>query len=275
MVKPDGKLQPTGWNEAFAAIKRAARGRRSGARSRSSSATWSTARPWCWCASWPSGWARRMSTAGRTGPSSRRPPRRLPVQHDHRRHRAGRRLPAGRHQPALGGAAHQRPAAQALAGRRLQGGADRRRPSADLPGRGCWVPGPTRWRRWPRRARFRRDAEAGEEPDADLGHGCARPGRWCAVLERGRARRAGLVKRRVERLQRAAHGGRPRRRARSRGGAGRGRARRRGHPGRCASRRDRGRVPDRCRRDRHRPARQARSWSIRATTAIAVRQPPT
>ena len=70
------------------------------------------------------------------------------------------------------------------------------------------------------------------------------------------AEELGLVTRRVERLQRAAHGGRARRRPRSRPGAGRGRPRRRRHPGRRRGRRDRDRVPDRCRRDRHRPAGQ-------------------
>ena len=50
-----------------------------------------------------------------------RVPRRLPVQHDDRRHRAGRCVPADRHQPALGGADRQCAAAQALSARRVQG----------------------------------------------------------------------------------------------------------------------------------------------------------
>ena len=57
-------------------------------------------------------------------------PRRLPVQHDDRRHRTGGSLLAGRHQSALGGAARQCAAAQALPARRLSGGGDR--PSARL-----------------------------------------------------------------------------------------------------------------------------------------------
>ena len=127
MVKTGGKLQPTGWNEAFAAI----RARLDGVR-------------------WPQGGVHRRrpgrlrdhgagARAGRAaGHAARRlppgrgearcvAPRRLPVQQHDRRHRPGRRLPAGRHQPALGGADRQRPAAQALAGRRPQGRPDRRR----------------------------------------------------------------------------------------------------------------------------------------------------
>ena len=56
-------------------------------------------------------------------------PRRLSVQHDDRRHRAGRCLPADRHQPALGSAARQRAAAQALSAGRLPVARDRSRRS--------------------------------------------------------------------------------------------------------------------------------------------------
>jgi len=54
--------------------------------------------------------------------------------HD-RRHRAGRRLPADRHQSALGGAARQRPPAQAAPRRWLQDRGDRAQARPDLPGR--------------------------------------------------------------------------------------------------------------------------------------------
>src|SRR5207248_3124271 len=63
-------------------------------------------------------------------PPGRRParsgvPRRLSVQHDDRRHRAGRRLSARRHQSALGSGARQCAAAKALSARRLPGRGDR------------------------------------------------------------------------------------------------------------------------------------------------------
>ena len=62
-------------------------------------------------------------------------PRRLSVQHDDRRHRTGRCLPADRHQPALGSAARQCAAAQALSAGRLPGRGDRAGARPDLPGR--------------------------------------------------------------------------------------------------------------------------------------------
>ena len=69
MVKRDGKLARR-VERRLRGHPPAARGRGRPQGRRSSSATWSTARPWCWCASWPSGWAARMSTAARTAPSS-------------------------------------------------------------------------------------------------------------------------------------------------------------------------------------------------------------
>ena len=85
----------------------------------------------------------------------------------------------------------------------------------------------------------------------------ARPdGAAVLALAREVAGRFDMVRDGLERVQRPAHGGLPGGRARPRPGARRGRPRRGRHPGRCCQRRDRDRVPDRGGRDRHRPARQ-------------------
>ena len=67
--------------------------------------------------------------------------RRLSVQHDDRRDRAGRRLPADRHQSARRGADRQRPAAQAPRAGGFKVGVDRRR-TMDLtyPVETIWAP---------------------------------------------------------------------------------------------------------------------------------------
>jgi len=65
-----------------------------------------------------------------TAPTRSEEPCGISLQHHDRRHRAGGCLPADRHQPALGGAARQRPPAQAPSRRRFKGRVDR--PALDL-----------------------------------------------------------------------------------------------------------------------------------------------
>ena len=69
--------------------------------------------------------------AGRR-PARSRMPRRISVQHDDRRHRARRCLPADRHEPAPRGAARQRAAAQALSAGRVPRRRDRSGARPDL-----------------------------------------------------------------------------------------------------------------------------------------------
>ena len=64
-----------------------------------------------------------------------RMPRRISVQHDNRRHRARRCVPADRHEPAPRGAARQRAAAQALSAGRVPRRRDRSGARSDLSGR--------------------------------------------------------------------------------------------------------------------------------------------
>ena len=170
----------------------------------------------------------------------------LPLQHDHRRHRAGRRLPADRHQPALGGAAASMRGCASAGGRaasrsaRIGAPADLTYPVEELGA------GPQTLAELARRpaSASPRSLQSAKHPMLILGMGAlARPD-GAAVLALARdARRgaAGMVRRRLERLQRAAHRGSAGRRARSRPGAGGGRPRRRRHPRRRRSRRDRGR----------------------------------
>ena len=117
MVKQGGGLQPAGWNEAFAAIRaRLGRGgpgeggvhRRRSRRLRDHGAGARTGRA--------AGHAPCRLPPGRCQARCRAP-RRLPVQLHHRGNRQDGRLPADRHQPALGGADHQHAPAQALARR--------------------------------------------------------------------------------------------------------------------------------------------------------------
>ena len=104
-------------------------------------------------------------------------PRRVPVQHDDRRHRESRRLSARRHQPALGSAAGQRTAAQALSPGGFPGRRDRSGPRSDLSGRDAG-----RGRRDAERAGARRPSLGGtaarcEESDDRARAGSARPAR--------------------------------------------------------------------------------------------------
>ena len=105
---------------------------------------------------------------------------------------------------------------------------------SDLSGRGAGRragdaggAGARRARASPRRCEQAKHADADPRAWArSPGPTVRRAGGWRASSPR----RCGMVTRRLERLQRAAHGGRPRRRPRSRPGAGRGRARRGRHP---------------------------------------------
>ena len=149
---------------------------------------------------------------------------------------------------------------------------------SDLSGRPISAPARRRWTSSPTVPR--RSAEVlkhAKRPMLILGQGAlARPD-GAAVLAAARelAERLGLVRDGLERLQRAAHRGGPRRRPRPRLRAGRGRARRRRHRRRRRAGRDRGRLPARRRRDRHRAARRRLRRSTRATTATAARTAPT
>ena len=204
--------------------------------------------------------------------------RRLSVQHDDRRHRAGRCLPADRHQPALGGAGGQRAHAQALPAGRLPGRRDRAEARPDLPVRASRRRAADAGGDRGRRACLRRRAEERQGADADPRAGRARARRTaprCWRLARKLADSCGLVPRGLERLQRAAHRGGARRRARPRLRAAGRRPRRRRHSRRRRAGRDRGRLPARRRRDRHEPARQGLRRSTRAITAMPARIAPT
>ena len=144
----------------------------------------------------------------------------LSLQHHDRRHRAGRPLPADRHQPALRGSAGQRPAAQALAPGRLHRGADRAAGRPDL-FRSNSAPARARWPSSPTAPRVLQAPRAGGAADADR-----RPGRARAARRRRHPRRRARDRRalrhgpgRLERLQRPAHRGRAGRRSRPRPGA--------------------------------------------------------
>src|SRR5882672_5917885 len=102
-VRRDGKLQPATWPEAFAAIAARLRGV---AGSRIAAITGDLADVKAMLA------LKDLMTA-------------LGSPNIHRRHRAGRRLPVDRHQPALGSTDHQRPHPQALAHRQAACRSDR------------------------------------------------------------------------------------------------------------------------------------------------------
>ena len=177
----------------------------------------------------PDGGARlaATSTAARTAPSSMPAPRGSYLFNtDHRRHRAGRRHPAGRHQSALGGAGAQRAPPQALAARAASRSARiGPRSRSDLSGRASWAPARRRWRALARGEHgFAETLRRRQEADADRRAGRAGPRRRRGGARRWRASLADelrLVTRRLERLQRAAHRGGARRRPRSRLRAGR------------------------------------------------------
>ncbi len=151
MVKRDGKLQLATWREAFAAIAARLEGM-SGERVGAIVGDLVDCEAMVVLKDLMTALGSQESRLppGRLRP--RCPPAlRLPLQHHDRRHRAGRRLPADRHQPALRGLADQRPAAQALAPGRLHDRPDR-------VGRRPHLPGDRARRRpaEPRRARRRR-----------------------------------------------------------------------------------------------------------------------
>ena len=257
MSAQDGKLQPATWDEAFAAIAAKLAGidgradrrhRRRPVRCRIDGR-----------AEGPDGGAsaRPTSTAARTAPSSMPACRaRLPLQH--RRSPASSRPtpPADRHQSALGSAGRSTPASASAtctaAARSASIG-----PAVDLtyPYEHLGA-GPTTLRELADgRHALRREAEGGQEADADPRHGRAgarRTARRCWRWPASSPSKLGMVRGRLERLQRAAHRGGARRRPRSRLRAGRGRPRRRGHPGRLREGRDRRRLSAGRRRDRHR-----------------------
>ena len=108
-LREDGKLRPASWDEAFAAIAEVAKG----AKGSVAAVAGDLVDVETMYA------AKQLLAVARLGPARRPPdrprlrrvePRRGQFQHDHRRHRDGRRDPAGRHQPALGGERWSTPA---------------------------------------------------------------------------------------------------------------------------------------------------------------------
>ena len=204
--------------------------------------------------------------------------RRLSVQHHHRRHRAGRRLPARRHQSALGSADRQRAHPQALPARRLPDRRDRAAARSDLPVEHLGAGPQTLAEIADGRHPFAEVLKAAKKPMLILGRArCAgadgaavldlaaraspRPAAWCSegwngfnVLHTAAARVGGLDLGFVP----------------GTGGRDVGR-----HPRRRREGRDRGRLSARRRRDRHGAASARPSSSIRAITAMPARIAPT
>ena len=121
-----------------------------------------------------------------------RMPRRLSVQHDDRRHRARRCLPADRHEPALGSAARQRAAAQALSAGRVPRRRDRSGARPDLSGRDA-----RRRRRGAECAGARRPCMGRDIAQRQGADAHRRPGRAGAARRRARARRGARDRRSV------------------------------------------------------------------------------
>ena len=173
---------------------------------------------------------------GRRQARSAARPRELPVQRDHRGHRAGRRHPARRHQSAPGGGRAQRPHPQALAPGRIRRRPDRRAGPISPTPTSIWAPGRRRSKRWSTASTASPSVlREAKQPMVIVGAAAAARADGAAVLAAAaqdrasrdaRARRRAGTRFNVLQRRRLA-----RRRPRPRLRAGRGRARRGGHAG--------------------------------------------
>ena len=178
-LRENGRLRPATWNEAFAAIAakvKAAGGKRIGAIVGDLAGAEEMYALKDLLGRLGSRQYRRA--AGRRGARSGLGPRQLPVQRDHRRHRARRRAADRRLQSAARGGGAQCPHPQALARRQFPDRPDRRKGRSHLhirlSRRRCREPGQSR------QEQIRRSAEGGRAS----AHSDRRRARWRARTAR-------------------------------------------------------------------------------------------